>query len=254
MKFGKHAKRNDRFYRTLQIEDYLPLSSAEMAAANLPSPPTSTGNLRRLYKTWGVTSPKGILQMDGNDTIGDCTIAALAHFATMFQAFLGKKVIPPPSEVEKFYFQLTGGQDTGLDMLTVLNYIRKNSWLGEAPILAFAEVNVKDRFLMSQCIALFGGLYAGFQVQSNCIAQFDNGGPWTPGPLTQDGHCVNLADYDTTGLYAETWGSVIGATWPWEAECVDEAYVIIPAEAATPGFIPGLKIADLLTDLKEVTA
>ena len=254
MKFGKLAKRNDPYYRTLQIDDYLPTTSKAIAEAGLAAPPAGSANLARVYKTWGAYGKPNIFQMDGNDTIGNCTIAALAHFVTMLKAFTGKRVIPTRAQVENLYFQLTGGQDTGLDMLTVCNYIRQNSWLGEPPILAFAECNIKNRYLMQQCISTFGMLYTGFQVPDNCIAQFDAGHPWTPGTLTNEGHCVNLADYTPNDLIAETWGSTIPATWPWEAECVDEAYVLIPAEAATPGYIPGLNVTQLLADLKEVTA
>ena len=245
MKFGKLAKRNDRHYRTLQIQDYLPA---------LPAPPLSTGNLARTYKEFGVTGPKSILPMDGNDVLGCCTIAALAHFATTARAFVGRQLVPSAAQVRSLYFQLTGGADSGLDMLTVCKYIRQNSWLGEAPILAFAEVDITNEVLLKQCISLFGPLYVGFQVQANCIQEFDAGGPWTAGPLTQDGHCVNLVDYEPGSLKAETWGSVIEATWGWQKVCVDEAYVLLPAEAATPSYIPGLNTAQLLADLKAVTA
>ena len=251
MKFGKLAKRNDPLYRTLKIEKYLPPFKA------LGPPPAATTNLARTYRAFNASGPTvaGIFPMDGNDTLGDCTIAALAHFATTARAFTGKRTIPTAAQVMLLYFQLTGGQDTGLDMLTVCNFIRQNSWLGEAPILAFAEVDTTNETLIKQCISLFGPLYTGFQVQENCIQQFDAGGPWRAAPLTQDGHCVNLIDYLSDGLLlAETWGGVIGATWPWQQECVDEAYGLIPAEAATPGYIPGLNITQLLADLKEVTA
>ena len=245
-KFGLHAKRNDRFYRTLKIENYL--------ALGIPDPPRSSNNLSRIYKILGTDNPADLFPMDGNDTYGCCAIAMLAHVITMICAFLGKRVIPPAAEVEKLYFLLTGGEDTGLDLLTVCNYIRQSSWLGEKAILAFAQVNPIRQTFIEQSIHLFGSLLTGFQVQENCIQEFDEHLPWTPGPLTQDGHAVVLADYTPSLVVPLTWGSSTTATWNWERECVQEAYVIIPVEAQEPGYMPGLDLAHLMRDLKVVTA
>jgi hypothetical protein len=247
MKFGKHPKRFDA--RTLQLSNYL-------AVDQLPPAPVASANLERVYTATGVGDPSVLFPMDGNDTLGDCTIAALAHLATMAYAFVGQKVIPAQSDVEALYFQLTGGQDTGLDMLTVLNYIRQNEWLGNKPILGFAELNLQNKYLIRQAINLFGFTYTGFVVQANCVEEFNAGGPWVKQPLTEDGHCVVFADYDTTTGWIKplTWGNVTTATWPWEQECVDEAYVLLPQEAATPGYIPGFNSEQLMADLALVTA
>ena len=66
----------------------------------------------------------------GNDTLGDCTIAAVAHAVTTYHALIKKDSIPSAKGVEKLYFHLTGGPDTGLNELDVLNYWRQNSALG----------------------------------------------------------------------------------------------------------------------------
>ena len=248
MKFGKLAKVNDGHYRTLQLGKYLDSASPYVL-------PMASENLSRVLTVTGGTVAN-LFPMDGNDTLGDCTIAALAHIITMIYAFLGRTVIPAISDVEALYYQLTGGPDSGLDMLTVCNYIRQSGWLGEKPVLAFAEVDIKDHYLVQRAISLFGFLYAGFVVPQYCINQFNSGGPWTKGPLTNDGHCVPLVDYNrSTGLLtALTWGSEVGATEPWFTECVDEAYVLIPAEAAVSGYIPGFNSEQLLADLAIVTA
>ena len=244
-RFGKHPKRNDRSYRTLQLSKYF---------AGLPAAPEFTSNLNRVL-TATKTTVAQLFPMDGNDLYGNCTIAALAHLITMIYGFIGRTVIPTRAQAIALYLQLTGGQDTGLDMLTVLNYIRQNGWLGEKPVLAFAEVDIANNYLVQQSINAFGFNYTGFQVPRGCMAQFDAGGPWTRGPLTQDGHAVALVDYARIhGLKALSWGGQVMGTWPWFDECVDESYVIVPQEAATPGYIPGLDIEHLLADLKEVTA
>jgi hypothetical protein len=243
--FGKHPKRNDRLYRTLQLSAYL--------SPALPPAPLATANLHRVLNATKLTVAE-LFPMDGNDQYGNCTIAALAHLITMIFAFLGRVVIPARADVVALYFKLTGGADSGLDMLTVCNYIRQNGWLGERPILAFAEIDIANDYRVQQAINLFGFAYAGFQVPADCIAQFDSGGPWVRGPLTQDGHAVPLVDTSRTlGVEALTWGGKVLGTWPWFNECVDEAYVLIPAEAANPGYIPGFNVTQLLADLTAVT-
>ena len=237
--FGKLPKVSD--YRTLQMEDFVPVT--------LPPPPPSSGNLMRVYRTFGTTDPTQMFLMDGNDTVGDCTIAGLAHLATMFNGFLGRKVIPSKADVLAFYSQLTGGQDTGLDLLSVLKYIRKNEWLGEKPILAFVEVPVHDPVRMKQAVAL-GGTYTGMIVQANAIQEFDQRKPWTPGRLTNDGHCVVDADYTPQDDVLLTWGNTQLGTPAWQKKCVDEAYLILPAEAQEAGFAPGFDYPKLMDALK----
>jgi hypothetical protein len=99
---------------------------------------------------------------------------------------------------------------------------------------------------------LFGGVYLGFQVQENCLQQFDAHQPWTPGPLTQDGHAVYAVAYDSAGVTVLTWGNVQTATWAWWDECVDEAYAILPPEAKESDFAPGFNFAQLKADLEAV--
>ena len=94
---------------------------------------------------------------------------------------------------------LTGGIDSGLNELDVLNYWRSNAVSGDK-ILAYASIDVKNHTHVQQAIQLFNGVYLGFQVQQNCIQEFDARQPWTPGPLTQDGHAVFAVAYDSTGV------------------------------------------------------
>src|SRR5947208_4037321 len=68
-RFGKHPPKLD--YRTLRFKTYL--------AAGIAPPPASFDVLPRVYTNLGTTDPSALFPMDGNDTLGDCTIAALAH-------------------------------------------------------------------------------------------------------------------------------------------------------------------------------
>src|SRR5208282_6802270 len=92
---------------------------------------------------------------------------------------------------------------------------------------------------VQQAIQQLGCVYLGFQVQENCVQEFQAGQPWTPGPLTNDGHAVYAVAYDATGVTVLTWGNIQAATWPWWDECVDEAYAILPGDAKQSNISPG---------------
>lgn len=240
-RFGKHPPKQD--YRTLRFKNYL--------TPGLAAPPPSYDVLPNVYKQLKVSDPTKLFPMDGNDSLGDCTIAGLAHAITVYRGLIGKQEIMPKQNVIKLYMHLTGGIDSGLNELDVLNYWQSTG-VARDKILAFASVGVKNHTHLQQAIQLFGGVYLGFQVQQNCIQEFDARQPWTPGPLTQDGHAVFAVAYDSTGVTVLTWGNTQKATWAWWDECVDEAYVILPPEAKQPGFSPGFDFAQLEADLKAV--
>jgi len=240
-RFGKHAPVID--YRTLRFKDYM--------TAAVPPPPPSVDVLARVYTELHVSDPTVLFPMDGNDTLGDCTIAALAHAKTVYNGLLGNSQIMAQADVVALYKQLTGGQDTGMNELTVLKYWRSHAVAGDK-ILAFVSIDPKNHTHVQQAIDLFGGVYLGFQVQQNAIQDFDNHVAWTPGTLTQDGHAVYAVAYDQKGVTVLTWGNTQQGTWGWWDECVDEAYGILPPEAETSGFAPGFNFAQLKADLKQV--
>jgi hypothetical protein len=242
-RFGKHPPKVD--YRTLRLKDYL--------TSDLPAPPAEVNTLTRVESKLGIPDPTVLFPMDGNDTLGDCTIAALAHAVTMYHGLIGKKDIMTKAAVVKLYMHLTGGVDSGLNELDVLNYWRQKS-VGGDKILGFASVGPKNHTHVQQAIELFGGVYLGFQVQKNCVQEFDNHQPWTPGPLTNDGHAVFAVAYDHTGVTVLTWGNTQRATWAWWDECVDEAYAILPPEAKKSDFSPGFDFAQLQSDLHDVAS
>jgi hypothetical protein len=240
-RFGKHPAVHD--YRTLRLKSYV---TPELAAA----PPTYNV-LATVYQNLKINNPATLFPLDGNDQYGDCTIAALAHAITVFGGLIGEKNIMAQAAVLKLYFHLTGGTDSGLDELNVLNYWRQNS-VDDDKILGYVTIDPKNHTHIQQAIQIFGGVYLGFQVQQNCVQDFDNQQPWTPGPLTNDGHAVYAVAYDQNTVTVLTWGNTQQGTWAWWDECVDEAYAILPPEAQAPGFAPGFNFAQLQQDLQNV--
>jgi hypothetical protein len=241
-RFGKLSPKLD--YRTLRFKKYV-LSS-------LPAPPPSADTLARIYSNLGINDPTALFPLDGNGTYSDCTIAAMAHAITLNQGLLSKRNIMTEQDVLKVYFALSGGNDSGLYELDVLNYWQSNSAGGEQ-ILAFASIDPKNHLHVQQAIQIFGSVYLGFQVQQACEQDFDSRTPWTPGPLTMSGHAVIATSYDAAGVTVLTWGNTQRGTWSWWDECVDEAYAILPVEAQDPAFCPGLDLVQLQADLKAVS-
>ena len=240
-RFGKHPPKQD--YRTLRFQNYL--------TAALAPPPPSDNVLTRVYQKLKINDPAKLFPMDGNDTLGDCTIAALAHAITTYRGLIGTDTIMAKTAVVKLYMHLTGGVDSGLNELDVLNYWRQNKVSGDE-IITYVKIDPKNHTHVQQAIHLFGGVYLGFQVQANCVQEFDAHQPWTPGPLTNDGHAVFAVGYDQNAVTVLTWGNTQQGTWAWWDECVDEAYGILPPQAKQPGFAPGFNMAQLQADLAAV--
>lgn len=242
-RFGKHPPKAD--YRTLRFKDYL--------TADVAPPPASFNVLDRVYTNLHIQDPTQLFPMDGNDALGDCTIAAVAHAITVYRGMVGSQTIMTKQAVTKLYMHLTGGVDSGLNEFDVLNYWRQHA-VDHEKIIAYAKVDPKNHTHVQQAIQLFGGVYIGFQVQQNCVEAFNAHQPWTPGPLTQDGHAVYAVGYDQTGVTVLTWGNTQQGTWAWWDECVDEAYAILPPDAKNPGFAPGFDLAQLESDLNAVAS
>jgi len=243
-RFGKHPPKAD--YRTLQFKNYL--------TAKIAAPPASYNVLTAgVYPKLKINDPTKLFPMDGNDTLGDCTIAALAHAETVYDGLIGVHKVMAKSAVVKLYMHLTGGVDSGMNELDVLNYWRQNPVSGDK-IVNYVKIDPKNHTNVQLGIQLFGGVYLGFQVQQNAVQEFDNHQPWTPGPLTNDGHAVYAVAYDANGVTVLTWGNTQLATWAWWDECVDEAYAILPPQAEKAGFAPGFNFAQLQADLNDVAS
>ena len=121
-RFGKHPPQHD--YRTLRLKKYL------MSA--LAPPPPAYDVLPNVYAKLKTSDPAVLFPMDANDSLSDCTIAALAHAVTTYRGLVATRNIMSKQAVVKLYFHLTGGTDSGLNVLDVLNYWRQHSAAGEA--------------------------------------------------------------------------------------------------------------------------
>ena len=237
--FGKLPPKDDA--RTLLMGNYL--------LDDIAPPPPSCNLLPTVFQNLNMNNVATLFPMDGNNRYGDCTIAAVAHAITVYGGLVGIRNIMSELDVQNLYLHLTGGADNGLVELDVLNYWRQNAISGDT-ILAYVKIDVRNHDHVKQAIQLLGGVYVGFQVQQNCVFQFQNRQPWVPGPLTGEGHAVYAVEYGPSGVTVLTWGSVQEATWDWWDACVDEAYAILPPEAE----LAGIDMDQLRADLAAVSS
>jgi hypothetical protein len=174
--------------------------------------------------------------MYGNDSIGDCTCAAVGHLIQAWTAYsAGSPVTVADSDVIGTYEAVTGynpadpSTDQGAYIQDVLAYWRKTGVAGHK-ITAYASVRVSNMTLVKQAIDLFGAVDIGFNFPSSAMDQFDRHMPWdvVAGASIEGGHCVTVNGYKANGnLLCVTWGATQEMTPAFWQRYVDEAWVII---------------------------
>lgn len=250
VKLGKLAPRNDD--RNLKLANY--------ATAALPKPPTSLEMGQKV-----TTYP-----MFANDTLGDCTCAAVGHQEQVWTSWKTPLYTPTVDEVTNLYWETGtppstsgtagGSTDTGRNENDILNYWR-NIGFGNSKrkIAAYAEVNVSNATEVKQALYLFGGVYIGVALPITAQGQnywkvVNDGENSEPG--SWGGHAINITAYTSTYLVAITWGMRMKMSWGFWNKYVDEAYAILsPDWADGTGKLPdstGFNWNQLQTDLSAI--
>jgi hypothetical protein len=242
MRLGRKAIKTDS--RTLALGDYL--------TPTLPPPPPA--------KDWtsGITSWGMML----NDTLGDCTIAGVAHAVQVWSANTSAMITVPDPTVESFYEKWDGydptnpGSDAGGVELDVLNDWRKDTFDGHQ-LLAFADPKVANLVEIRQSIALFGGVYIGLSLpltaQKQDLWDVVHGGGADAKKGSWGGHCVFVPAYDENGFTCITWGALKTMTVAfWEHYC-DEAHTLFGQNwLNTKGSPAGFDQTQLQSDLASI--
>ena len=179
----------------------------------------------------------------GNDTIPDCTAAALANSARLYSlANGGGDAVIADGTPQRFYAACIGQPDAtdaelavsdGAVMLDVLDRATADGFDAgqQVPLVpGYGAVNIRDRYALAQSIVL-GGAYWGVALaladQADVVWDTKNGDQ-TPG--SWGGHALMAVDYtglrDTDTVRLGTWGALREATWRWVAARLDEAYAL----------------------------
>jgi hypothetical protein len=235
--------------------------SALTAGQTLTPPPPA--------KDWTVAMPAN-LGMMLNDTLGDCTCAAVYHAIQVWSYnTTGAVLTEPDSDVEKLYVQAcgynpsAGGEGPGGNEQHVLTYLHKTGapmgpeGATRQKITAFVEVDPRMTDDVKRAIVNCGVAYIGFNVPQYILP-----GPPAQPPQVWDvetgnaaiigGHAVVLAGYDANGARLISWGQYFTMTWAFFAKYVDEVYAIadpdwISNKGTTPG---GLSLEQLEQQMK----
>lgn len=239
MKYGRLPAKIDS--RTLQYEKY--------ALSSLPSPLISCSSLYRMQYELKIGDCVPLFPMDGNDLLGNCTCAGLAHLITLWDGLIGKQTVMPADDVIALYRKLTGGPDTGLACIDVLNYWMNNEVNGHKP-LGYVAIDPTNITHVKQAVDIFGSVYIGFKTQSDTLPDFHQGITWQPGQTDNDGHCVVVTAYSPACVRVLTWGGTQLGTWGWFTHMVDECFCVLPDEATVKTFAQGFDLATLQADLQ----
>jgi hypothetical protein len=199
-----------------------------MLKADAPAPPEK---LWREYKV-----PADAWGMFGNDTIGDCTCAAVAHLLMLVTAHTGKMIIPELADVIAMYSAVsgydpsTGANDNGAAITDVLNYWQTTGLAGHK-ILGWAAIDQSNLLHRKQGMYIFGANDIGIQCPASAQSQFSAGETWDvvadDGGI-EGGHCIDEFGYGADGTDFSTWGrGDQKATNAWAQKYVDEAYCVI---------------------------
>lgn len=245
----------------------IPHLSALLGGRMLPSIPASIDYTKALPASLGMML---------NDSLGDCTCAAVYHAIQVWSANANPPIdTEPDSNVEALYEEACGynpadpSTDQGGVEQEVLAYLLNTGapigagGMQRHKIAAFVEVDPRNLDDIRDAIASCGVCYIGFNVPTYLMA---NGPPatWDVDPSgdqsIEGGHAVVLAGYESQGdggnFIVISWGQVYRMTPAFFAQYVDEAYAIADSDwVKATGLTPcGVDLADLEAQMQALRA
>ena len=196
--------------------------------------------------------------MCDNDTLSDCTAAAVSHAISTWESYVPPLNFMSDREIVQLY-SATGGYvagdpttDRGAVCLDVLNYWTHNEVGGET-LAAFCAVDPRNPAHVRIALEVFGGLYVGVTLRE---AQLEGSGKWDRTTDTiVGGHCIWTVAADDDGLTCITWGEPQRMTWAFWNTAVDECYALLSPRWARAGRTPeGFPIAAMIADMPALGA
>jgi hypothetical protein len=173
-----------------------------------------------------------------NDTLGDCTCAAVGHAIQVWSFNIGGMKTPSDQDIEALYEKaggyIPGNPDTDngcieQDVLT--------DWLNGPvdgnELSAFVEVDPANFSDVKRTIWDCGLIYIGFNVPAYLMNSLTSpGSTWDVNNLADNtivgGHCVIVAGYDSSGnMKLISWGAEYTMTAAFWSAYVDECYGLV---------------------------
>ncbi len=203
----------------------------------LPDPPSAVAWYKGINKL-GVNVP-AITKwpMDGNDSLGDCTIAAVSHLIQLWTTATGTPVIPTDEQVIAEYSRLCGyvvgdpSTDQGGVESDILKAWQDGGIFGHK-IDGFVGVNPSSVNQIKDAVFYFGGAYIGVELpnsaQDQTVWDVPAGGLSGDGaPGSWGGHAIPIVGAGSRGITVVTWGGLKQATWEFLQAYCDEAYALL---------------------------
>jgi hypothetical protein len=234
-----------------------PLQFGKYLSVDLLGPPPE-----RVFREYKI--PDDAWQMFGNDSIGDCTCAAIAHMLMLVTSHTGKLFVPEPADIIKAYSAVsgydpaTGNNDNGADLPTVLNYWRDTGVAGHK-ILQWGDVDHTNIDMQKHAIDIYGATDDAINFPKSAADQFAAGQDFelvNPDGGDEGGHCIPRFGYGSGGATCITWARRVGAPWDWWEKYLFESTTVITqdwinqATGLTPSNFP---IDALIADLHDLT-
>jgi hypothetical protein len=260
---GKYGRvKPDPARRRLTLEKYLDPRS-KLSQGGLPPVPLSAD------VDWATAVPQWPMYL--NDQLGDCTIAGIGHlYGALTWYAKSDEALFADDQIQSVYSRIGGyvpgdpSTDQGCVMQDVLADQTATGMTDTAgkthTVAAYAAIgNPADEDLLGQALDVFGSVYTGIAVQQNMETEFADGQPWTwqRGGQEVGGHAICLQRRQGTAaapLEYVTWGALQPATTGFQANAVDEAWVVVTADwlAANGSTVEGMDLQQLLADMQYV--
>lgn len=216
LKLGKHAPVYDR--TAPRFVNYAAALAPPPAALDFSGPVTNLGMML-------------------NDSLGDCTCAAVGHMIQVWTANTGSQVILPDADIETLYEKACGyvpgnpNTDQGGNEISVLSYWRDSGIFPGHTLAGWCNVSPQNHTQVMQALQLFGAVYLGVDLPLSAQSQVGSvwdvpagGAVGNGAPGSWGGHAVPIVAYDAEGITVITWGAYQKATWAFVDAYVDEAH------------------------------
>jgi hypothetical protein len=224
----------------------------------LPVAPTKYMPFRLFF--WGVF---------GNNDLGDCTFAAIAHAEMAVSKLLRQKFVLTGAQViasyKKYINKYMGGKDIGSYPTVVLQDWQTEPMWGST-IPAWVTTDHTDLEEWRQIISSYGALLISINLPRPAYT-YQMGAHfksflhpiWRPTGTKDDdviigGHEMVVVGYDEHSFYAVTWGVVVRMTIPWIQKYTTQTNALVLPELVKAGKFDNVDVTSLIADLKTFPA
>lgn len=212
--------------------------------------PDSTGNRAGRIGSWPMLL---------NDQLSDCGPAAAAHLLRCARFLTGRQDFNDISDddVRQFYFEVTGGQDSGVVMTDMFDVWQKHGLKGDK-LIAYLRVDMTNMQHVRAAINYLGGVLVGVSlpIAAKALPVWDIPpnqplvGPWQPSSWGD--HAIYVPDFALGGparpwVFPDvTWGAVKLMTSTFLSAFGEEGYAVVVQDYMSNGRSPeGLDVARL---------